>query len=122
MLGEKLPPHDLAAETAVIGSIILDGDSLVKISGFLSADDFFNKSHSICYQSCLDMLDKGTPIDEKTLGDFLETSNTLNEVEGGRSYLTYLVGQTPTYMHIEFYFVSEISNYHYLKQKMHYLL
>ncbi|MBH60186.1 MAG: replicative DNA helicase [Dehalococcoidia bacterium] len=103
MLGEKLPPHDLAAETAVIGSIILDGDSLVKISGFLSPSDFFNKAHSVCYQSCIDMLDKGIAIDEKTLGDFLETSDSLNEIEGGRSYLTYLVSQTPTYMHIEFY-------------------
>ena len=103
MLGEKLPPHDLAAETAVIGSIILDGDSLVKISGFLAPADFFNRAHSICYQSCNEMLDRGIAIDEKTLGDYLESTDNLSDIEGGRSYLTYLASQTPTYVHIEFY-------------------
>ena len=103
MLGEKLPPHDIAAETAVIGSIIIDGDSVVKISGFLMPEHFFNKAHSVCYQSCIEMLDRGTAIDEKTLGDYLESKGSLPEVDGGRGYLTYLVSQVPTHLHIEHY-------------------
>ncbi len=103
MLGEKLPPHDLGAETAVIGSIILDGDSVVKISGFLAPNDFFSQAHSVCYESCIEMLDRGTAIDEKTLGDFLDSKGLLPQIEGGRSYLAHLVSEVPTHLHIEHY-------------------
>ena len=103
MLGEKLPPNDIEAEASVIGSIIIDGDSLVKISGFLQPSDFFNEAHEMCYQSCLEMLESGVAIDEKTLGDFLESEGRLTKVEGGRGYLAYMVSQVPTHLHIEHY-------------------
>ena len=67
MLGEKLPPNDIEAEASVIGSIIIDGDSLVKISGFLQPSDFFNESHEMCYTSCIEMLERGVAIDELSL-------------------------------------------------------
>ena len=103
MLGEKLPPNDIEAEASVIGSIIIDGDSLVKISGFLQASDFFNESHEMCYTSCIEMLERGVAIDEKTLGDFLESEGRLTKVEGGRGYLAHMVSQVPTHLHIEHY-------------------
>ena len=83
MLGEKLPPNDIEAEASVIGSIIIDGDSLVKISGFLQPSDFFNEAHEMWYVSCIEMLEKGVAIDEKTLGDFLESEGRLAKIEGG---------------------------------------
>lgn len=103
MLGEKLPPHDIEAEASVIGSIIIDGDSLVKISGFLQSSDFFNEAHEMCYQSCIEMLENGVAIDETTLGDFLESEGRLSKVEGGRGYLSHMVSQVPTHLHIEYY-------------------
>ncbi len=103
MLGEKLPPHDIEAEASVIGSIIIDGDSLVKISGFLQSSDFFNEAHEMCYQSCIEMLENGVAIDETTLGDFLESEGRLSKVEGGRGYLAHMVSQVPTHLHIEYY-------------------
>ena len=103
MLGEKLPPNDIEAEASVIGSIIIDGDSLVKISGFLQPSDFFNESHEMCYTSCIEMLERGVAIDEKTLGDFLESEGRLVKVEGGRGYLAHMVSQVPTHLHIEHY-------------------
>ncbi|MBM31299.1 MAG: replicative DNA helicase [Chloroflexi bacterium] len=103
MLGEKLPPHDLDAETSVLGSIIIDGDSLTKVSSFLHPEDFYSKANSVCFDACLSLFDRGTPIDEKTLGDFLESEDLLKEIEGGRGYFSYMVSQVPTHLHIEFY-------------------
>ena len=103
MLGEKLPPHDLDAETSVLGSIIIDGDSITKVTSFLNPEDFYSKANSVCFNACLSLFDRGTPIDEKTLGDFLESEDLLKEVEGGRGYFSYMVSQVPTHLHIEFY-------------------
>ena len=103
MLGEKLPPHDLDAETSVLGSIIIDGDSLTKVSSFLNPEDFYSKANSVCFDACLSLFDRGTAIDEKTLGDFLESEDLLKEVEGARGYFSYMVSQVPTHLHIEFY-------------------
>ena len=103
MLGEKLPPHDLDAETSVLGSIIIDGDSLTKVSSFLNPEDFYSKANSVCFDACLSLFDRGTAIDEKTLGEFLESEDLLKEVEGGRGYFSYMVSQVPTHLHIEFY-------------------
>lgn len=103
MLGEKLPPHDLDAETSVLGSIIIDGDSITKVTSFLNPEDFYSKANSVCFNACLSLFDRGTPIDEKTLGDFLESEDLLKEIEGGRGYFSYMVSQVPTHLHIEFY-------------------
>ena len=103
MLREKLPPHDLDAETSVLGSIIIDGDSLTKVSVFLNPEDFYSKANSVCFNACLSLFDRGTPIDEKTLGDYLESENQLDEIDGGRGYFSYMVSQVPTHLHIEFY-------------------
>ena len=103
MLGEKLPPHDLDAETSVLGSIIIDGDSITKVSSFLNPEDFYSKANSVCFNACLSLFDRGTPIDEKTLGDFVESEDLLKEIEGGRGYFSYMVSQVPTHLHIEFY-------------------
>ena len=67
MLGEKLPPNDIEAEASVIGSIIIDGDSLVKISGFLQPSDF-NEAHEML-PIMQEMLERGVT-HEKTLWRF----------------------------------------------------
>ena len=36
MVAEKLPPHDIEAEEAVIGSLLIDSDAIFKIATFLS--------------------------------------------------------------------------------------
>ncbi len=46
---ERLPPSNVDAEQAVIGSLLLDRDALVKVSGWLQPDDFFRDSHRFIY-------------------------------------------------------------------------
>jgi replicative DNA helicase len=69
---ERLPPSNVDAEQAVIGSLLLDRDALVKISGFLQPDDFFRDSHRFVYEAMLELYRKNEPSDIVTVTDELE--------------------------------------------------
>ncbi|GAG13448.1 unnamed protein product, partial [marine sediment metagenome] len=40
MYSEKLPPHDIDAEEAVIGSLLIDGTAIYRIATLLQSPDF----------------------------------------------------------------------------------
>jgi replicative DNA helicase len=42
---DKLPPHDIAAEEAVIGSLLIDGAAIYEIATLLEKDDFYHEPH-----------------------------------------------------------------------------
>ncbi|GAI33673.1 unnamed protein product, partial [marine sediment metagenome] len=53
MYGEKLPPHDIDAEEAVIGSLLIDGTAIYKIATLLQSSDFYSERNSLIYGACL---------------------------------------------------------------------
>jgi len=99
---EKLPPQNQEAEESVLGSIIIDNDSLIKVADFLSPDDFYFPKHRYIYEAILELYTKNAPIDIVSLSNRLEEKNLLNEI-GGVSFITSLVNKTPTSAHIEHY-------------------
>ena len=48
MYAEKLLPHDLEAEEAVVGSLLIDGDSFVRISSLIKPEDFYRERNQLC--------------------------------------------------------------------------
>jgi len=52
---DRTPPHDGEAENSVIGSLLLDGDSLPKVSQFLKTEDFYIEKNRFCYEACLNL-------------------------------------------------------------------
>lgn len=94
-----VPPHSKDAEKSVLGSLLVDKDSIVKISDFLRSEDFYHDAHGIIYQAILDLYDKRSPIDLVTLSDILENKGELASV-GGASYLALLSNEVPTSTHI----------------------
>lgn len=99
---DKLPPQNQEAEESVLGSIIIDNDSLIKIADLLSPDDFYFPKHRYIYEAILDLYSKNAPIDIVSLTNRLQEKNLLDEI-GGVSFLTALVNKTPTSAHIEHY-------------------
>ena len=95
----SVPPHSLDAERAVLGSIFIDKDALIKISDFLASSDFYHDTHRIVYEAIISLYDKRVPIDLVTLTNFLEDSNHLQLI-GGASYLAELANEVPTSTHI----------------------
>ena len=102
MYAEKLLPHDLEAEEAVVGSILIDGDSFLQVAPLLKADDFYREKNQICYSACIALFQRSEAIDQVTLARELNRTNQLDAV-GGMAYLSHLVSITPTSANAPYY-------------------
>ena len=99
---DKLQPHNIEAEEAVLGSLLIDTDAIIRISTFLQPGDFYIQRHSWVFEAVLDLHERRQPADLVTLSDELERRGQLDEI-GGSAYLTSLMNVTPTSIHVEFY-------------------
>lgn len=99
---DKLQPHNVEAEEAVLGSLLIDPDAIIRIATFLQPDDFFVERHGWVYEAVRDLHERREPADLVTLTDELERREQLDEV-GGSAYLTGLINATPTSIHVEYY-------------------
>ena len=99
---ERVPPHSIEAETAVLGSILLDNKSLDAVSGILIPDDFYVPAHRIVYEAMLRLGESGFPVDLVTLSDDLKRSMKLDTV-GGAASLARLTDQVVSVSRAEDY-------------------
>ena len=99
---DKTIPANPEAEEAVLGSLLIDPDAVIKIASFLEVDDFYREKNGWIYQAILDLHEKREPADFVTLVDELERRNILHEV-GGAAYITALVNSVPSAVYVEHY-------------------
>ena len=102
MYAERLLPHDPEAEEAVVGSVLIDGEAISKITQFLNASDFYVGKTRWCYEACLTLSSRGEAINQVSVGHELSHLGRLDEI-GGSSYLGQLVRKVPTSVYIEHY-------------------
>jgi len=102
MNGDKLPPHDINAEEAVNGSLLIDGKAIYEIAVLLKPADFYSEQNRSIYQSCLSLYERNEAIDQITVAQELERLNKLESV-GGVAYLSHLISIVPTSLDIEHY-------------------
>jgi len=96
----KLPPHNLDAEEAVLGSILIDGD-LIKSIGLMS-DDFYHEDYNQIFGAMLQLKEKALGINQITVAQELDESDKL-EAAGGAAILSHLISITPTSMDCHHY-------------------
>ncbi len=102
MYAERLPPHDVDAEEAVIGSILIDGEAITRVTSFLKPGDFYGEKNRWCYEACLALFERGEAINQVTVAHELALRDRLQEL-GGAAFLSHLVAKVPTSVHIEYY-------------------
>ena len=102
MNGEKLPPHDIDAEEAVIGSLLIDGTAIYKIATLLQPSDFYGERNSQIYRACQSLYQRGEAINQITVAQELDRQDKL-EACGGAAYLSHLISIVPTSLDIEHY-------------------
>jgi replicative DNA helicase len=100
MYSEKLPPHNIDAEEAVIGSLLIDGSAIYKIASFLEPQHFYSEQNSLVYGACLALYERDEPIDQITVANELDRKGKL-ETCGGAAYLSHLISICPTSLDIE---------------------
>lgn len=98
----KVPPHDLEAEQAVIGSMLTDKDAVISAIEVLSDYDFYREDNKIIYSAILNLYNRGEPIDIITLKSELASMGKLEAV-GGLEYLAELPEKVPTTANVDKY-------------------
>jgi len=99
---EKLPPHDINAEEAVIGSLLIDGSAIYQIATLLQPSDFYHEPNQWLYEACLSLYQRNEAINQITVAQELDRQGRL-EPCGGVAYLSHLISIVPTSLDIEHY-------------------
>ena len=99
---EKLMPHNIEAEEAVIGSILIDGECITRLAPILKGNDFYRELNQLCFDAALALTNRNIAVDQITLAGELDRTERLDLV-GGMAYLSHLVAITPTSVHAEDY-------------------
>jgi len=94
VVSERAFPHNLEAERAVLGSVLLDNGALNVALETLSKDDFFSESHRVTFEKMLEISEKSRTIDLVTLSEELSKEGLLEKV-GGAGYLAALTDGVP---------------------------
>jgi replicative DNA helicase len=101
-IAEKLPPHDVEAEEAVIASLLVDGEAIFKVAPVLQPGDFFREKNAWAYDACLALWGRNEAINQITLAHELARRGRLEEM-GGVAYLSQMVAELPTPLGVEYY-------------------
>lgn len=95
----KLPPQNIEAEKCLLGALMLDKDSIVKVVDLLLSKDFYTRKNQEIFQVAIELFQKQDPIDLLSISTRLKEKKLLETV-GGNSYLTELINTVPTASHI----------------------
>lgn len=92
----RVPPHDLEAEQAVLGSMMLSAEAAEGAAGLLSASDFYRDSHGAIFSAAVGLVYGHEPVDQLSVAGALGPD--IGTV-GGKPYLLDLTGSVPTSTH-----------------------
>ncbi len=95
-----LPPHDVAAEEAVIAALLLDEDSYARVLPIVQPDDFFREQNAWIYEACLALGERGERITLPTVAHELDREGRLDPA-GGEPYLVEVSGKYFTAVGVE---------------------
>jgi len=91
----KIPPQNLEAEKALLGSIMIRSDVMHDIIDVIKADSFYTPQNKAVWDVLLELHTKSSPIDLLSVSARLKEKNSLEEA-GGMSYLTELINAVPS--------------------------
>ena len=98
----KIPPNDIEAEQAVIGSMLTDKDAIMSAVETIKPEDFYREDNKIIYEAILNLFNRAEPVDIITLKTELQSMKQL-EVVGGLEYIAQLPDKVPTTANVEQY-------------------
>jgi len=99
---ERLPPHDIEAEEAVVAALLVDSEAIYHVSPILKPADFFREKNGWIYEVCLDLWNRDEAINQITVAHELARKDQLEEA-GGQTYLAETIRRLPTSVGVEFY-------------------
>jgi len=112
---KHVPPHSIEAEAAVLGSILINPESMNKVVENLEAEHFYSPQNKLIYEAIFTLYNQNKPIDGLSLAEYFKARNKLDDI-GGIEYLGELGLDTVLSSNIEYY--AEIIIENALKRKL----
>jgi replicative DNA helicase len=91
----RVPPHNIEAEQAVLGCMLIDSDIIPSVTELIKSEDFYRDDHKEICEAILDITERAGPVDIITVSEQLQLRGTLDAV-GGLDYLASISGAVPT--------------------------
>lgn len=102
-LKDKVPPHNLDAEQATLGALLLDWESSISIVlQYLRPEKFYSLQNQKIFTAMLDLYNEGQQCDILSLKEKLREKGEL-EAAGGAAYISELTDKVPTSANVEYY-------------------
>ncbi len=101
-LKDKVPPHNLEAEQATLGALLLDWEAVGTVIRYLRPDRFYSLQNQKVFTAILSLFNKGQRGDILTIIEELRATGDLDS-SGGASYITSLTDTVPTSANVEYY-------------------
>ncbi len=98
----KVPPHNLEAEQAVLGALMLDPQKGSTVFEILGAEDFYRDNHKTIYLAIQDIFERGEPVDLVTVAENLRQSGRLESI-GGIGTVSQIASAVPSASNVEHY-------------------
>lgn len=99
---KRLPPHNVEAERAVIGAMMLNVDAIMVCSELLTSDEFYQQQYGIIFDALVEMYKDGVGADLVTLQNKLREKEVTPELYSVE-YLGELLASVPTSANVKFY-------------------
>jgi replicative DNA helicase len=99
---QLIPPQNLEAEMAVLGSMMLEEKAISIAVELLDENSFYKDSHRKIFQAISNLYNDGKAVDLITVNDALKKQGALDDI-GGVSFLTELVNSVPSAANIAHY-------------------
>ncbi|MBV04922.1 MAG: replicative DNA helicase [Acidobacteria bacterium] len=101
-VSERSLPHNLEAEKAVLGAVLIDNEQFNRAAELIDSPDFYRHAHQQIFDKMVSLFERDEVIDLVTLKEELNRAGNLNEV-GGPAYIAALVDGVPKSTNVEYY-------------------
>ncbi len=101
-LGAKIPPYSLEAEQSVLGSMLIDFESVALAFESLSEDDFYRQENKEIFAAMESLFNQNKPIDVVTVSDALKQRGVLDAI-GSNEFVVNLGMSVPTTANVKYY-------------------
>ena len=101
-LSDKVPPHSIESEQAVLGALLLDWDSMSEVVSTLKPEKFYSLQNQLIYEALFKLFTKNIKGDTLSLINKLTEDGKLEQA-GGTAYIASLTDKVPSSENIEYY-------------------
>jgi replicative DNA helicase len=97
-----IPPQDTELEKAILGTLLIESNSITEIVDILKEDCFYSEKHKLIYRSIIDLYKENEPVDLLTVTNRLRKNGDLENC-GGAFFITELTSMISSSNNLEFH-------------------